>query len=64
MSKYTIKALLACVWIVVFTLVFNFGLGLLTTPNTIANILGFFIIVIFMAITFETNCFTNFYKKK
>lgn len=50
-------------WICLFGTL-SFGYDLLCKPNTIGNIIGFIVIVIFAIISIKTQCFTLIFKSK
>ena len=52
--KKTIKFI---AWLVCFTLAFNFGLDLLNESNTMANIIGLFIVGTAITYSVQTGCF-------
>lgn len=52
------------IWFVVFLCVFNFGLHLINEASTIANIVGFLIIIFAGLITERTRFFNRFNFKK
>lgn len=56
------KISLFVVWLVCFTIAFNLGLDMLNESNTIANILGLFIVVMAIAYSGHTGCFYTFKK--
>ena len=53
------------IWFVLFMALLTLGLNMVSEPNTIENVIGFFIIVAIVLISIETKCLTliNFKKK-
>ena len=60
-----ITPLKLAIWFVLFMCVLDLGLDMISKPNTIENVIGFFIIVAIVLISIETKCLTliNFKKK-
>ena len=52
-------------WFIVSSALLTLGLDMISKPNTIENVIGFFIIVAIVIISIETKCLTliNFKKK-
>ena len=53
------------IWFILFMSLLTLGLNMVSEPNTIENVIGFFIIVAIVLISIETKCLTliNFKKK-
>lgn len=53
------------IWFILFMVLLTLGLNMVSEPNTIENVIGFFIIVTIVLISIETKCLTliNFKKK-
>lgn len=47
------------VWFISFLILFNIGLGMISSPNTIENVIGFFIVVLIIILSVKTKCLTN-----
>ena len=52
------------VWFVLFIALLNVGLEMVTVPNTIENVIGFFIVVFMVIISIKTKCLTTIKFKK
>ena len=52
------------IWIIVFIFITNFSFTYLSMPNTIENIIGFILIILFIVVTIKTEFFTTFKIKK
>ena len=46
------------VWLILFVTIFNIGLVMMSTSNTVENIIGFFIIIFLSIISIKTKCLT------
>ena len=46
------------VWFILFIALLNVGLGMVTVPNTIENVIGFFMIVATLYLSVRTKCLT------
>ena len=46
------------IWFVLFMALLTLGLNMVSEPNTIENVIGFFIIVAIVLISIETKCLT------
>lgn len=44
------------VWFVLFIVLLNLGLEMISAPDTIESIIGFFVIIAIMVITIKTKC--------
>lgn len=53
------------IWFILFMALLTLGFNMVSEPNTIENVIGFFIIVAIVLISIETKCLTliNFKKK-
>lgn len=61
-TKYFIRL---CIWGVLFLLLSTTFLSMISAPNTIENIVGFFLLVLLFIITIKTKCLTNLnFKRK
>jgi hypothetical protein len=56
------KILMAIVWFVCLNIVLDFGFGLLSEANTVANLVGLGILVAYGVLSWKTLCFTKFIK--
>ena len=55
MGKVIVKV---AVWYVIFIILINLGLKMISAPNTIENVIGFFMIVATLYLSIRTKCFT------
>lgn len=46
------------VWLILFVTILNIGLVMMSTSNTVENIIGFFIIIFLLIISIKTKCLT------
>lgn len=46
------------VWLILFVTILNIGLVMMSTSNTVENIIGFFIIIFLSIISIKTKCLT------
>ena len=46
------------VWLILFVTILNIGLVMMSTSNTVENIIGFFIIIFLSIISIKTQCLT------
>ena len=46
------------VWFVIFIILINLGLKMISVPNTIENVIGFFMIVTVLYLSIRTKCLT------
>ena len=46
------------VWFVVFIILINLGLKMISAPNTIENMIGFFMVVTVLYLSIRTKCLT------
>lgn len=58
------KYILLTIWFAVIMFVLTIGFNMISANNTIENLIGFFMIVIFTLISFKTKCFTYIKFKK
>ena len=47
------------VWFVIFIVLLTLGLEMISAPNTIKNVIGFFIIVAALYLSIRTKCLTT-----
>ena len=55
MDKVIVKV---AVWFVVFIILITLGLEMISVPNTIENMIGFFMIVATLYLSIRTKCLT------
>lgn len=55
MGKVIVKV---TIWFVIFTILINSGLEMISAPNTIENVIGFFMIVVTLYLSIRTKCLT------
>ena len=56
MGKIIVKV---AVWFVIFIILINSGLEMISTPNTIENVIGLFIVVATLYLSIKTKCLTT-----
>lgn len=56
MGKVIVKV---AVWYVIFIILINLGLEMISAPNTIENVIGFFMIVATLYLSIKTKCLTT-----
>ena len=56
MDKVIVKV---AVWFVVFIILITLGLEMISVPNTIENVIGFFMIVAILYLSIKTKCLTT-----
>ena len=56
MDKVIVKV---AVWYVIFIILINSGLKMISAPNTIENVIGFFMIVAILYLSIKTKCLTT-----
>ena len=56
MGKVVVKV---AVWFVIFIILITLGLEMISAPNTIANVIGFFMIVATLYLSIKTKCLTT-----
>lgn len=63
-KKYPRKRILkrgsekAAVWFVIFIVLLTLGLEMISAPNTIENVIGFFMVVAILYLSIRTKCLT------
>ena len=55
MDKVIVKV---AIWYVIFIILINSGLKMISAPNTIENMIGFFMIVTVLYLSIRTKCLT------
>ena len=55
MGKVVVKV---AVWFVIFIVLLTLGLEMISAPNTIENVIGFFMIVATLYLSIRTKCLT------
>ena len=55
MGKVVVKV---AVWFVIFIVLLTLGLKMISAPNTIENVIGFFMIVATLYLSVRTKCLT------
>lgn len=45
-------------WLVIFIILITLGLEMISAPNTIENVIGFFMVVITLYLSIRTKCLT------
>ena len=56
MGKVIVKV---AIWYVIFIILINLGLKMISAPNTIENMIGFFMIVAILYLSIKTKCLTT-----
>ena len=56
MGKIIVKV---AIWYVIFIILINLGLEMISAPNTIENVIGFFMIVAILYLSIKTKCLTT-----
>ena len=56
MDEVVIKV---AVWFVIFIILITLGLEMISTPNTIENVIGFFMVVTVLYLSIKTKCLTT-----
>ena len=56
MDKVIVKV---AVWFVIFIILITLGLEMISVPNTIENVMGFFMVVIVLYLSIKTKCLTT-----
>ena len=56
MGKVIVKV---AIWYVIFIILINSGLKMISAPNTIENVIGFFMIVTVLYLSIKTKCLTT-----
>lgn len=60
----TLTIIKVAVWFILFLALLGVGFEMVSKPNTIENIIGFFIIVTIIIISIKTKCLTTIKFKK
>lgn len=55
MGKVVVKV---AVWFVIFIILITLGLEMISAPNTIENVIGFFVVVATLHLLVKTECLT------
>ena len=55
MDKVVVKV---AVWFVIFIVLLTLGLEMISAPNTIENVIGFFMVVAILYLSIRTKCLT------
>lgn len=55
MGKVIVKV---AVWFVIFIILITLGLEMISAPNTIENVIGFFMVVTVLYLSIRTKCLT------
>ena len=55
MGKVIVKV---AVWFVIFIILITLGLEMISVPNTIENVIGFFMVVAILYLSVRTKCLT------
>lgn len=55
MGKVVVKV---AVWFVIFIVLLTLGLEMISAPNTIENVIGFFMVVTILYLSVRTKCLT------
>lgn len=61
MDKVVVKV---AVWFVIFIVLLTLGLEMISAPNTIENVIGFFMVVATLYLSVRTKCLTTIKFKK
>ena len=56
MGKVIVKV---AIWFVIFIILITLGLEMISAPNTIENMIGFFMIVAILYLSIKTKCLTT-----
>ena len=56
MGKVIVKV---TIWFVIFIILINLGLEMISVPNTIENVIGFFMVVTVLYLSIRTKCLTT-----
>lgn len=56
MGKAVVKV---AVWFVIFTILITLGFEMISAPNTIENVIGFFMVVATLHLSIKTKCLTS-----
>lgn len=52
------------VWFVIFIILLTLGLEMISAPNTIENMIGFFMVVAILYLSIKTKCLTTIKLKR
>ena len=52
------------VWFIIFIILITLGLEMISVPNTIENVIGFFMIVAILYLSIKTKCLTTIKLKR
>lgn len=55
MGKVVVKV---AVWFVIFIVLLTLGLEMISAPNTIENVIGFFMVMVILYLSVRTKCLT------
>lgn len=55
MGKVVVKV---AIWFVIFIVLLTLGLEMISAPNTIENVIGFFMVVAILYLSVRTKCLT------
>lgn len=58
------KILVVALWFVLFILILNVGLSMISASNSIGNVIGFLMLVATVLISIKTKCLTTIKFKK
>lgn len=61
MGKVVVKV---AVWFVIFIVLLTLGLEMISAPNTIENVIGFFMVVVTLYLSVRTKCLTTIKLRK
>ena len=56
MGKVIVKV---AIWYVIFIILINLGLKMISAPNTIENVIGFLMVVTVLYLSIKTKCLTT-----
>ena len=56
MGKVIVKV---AIWFVIFIILITLGLEMISAPNTIENVIGFFMVVTVLYLSIRTKCLTT-----
>lgn len=52
------------IWFVIFIILLTLGLEMISAPNTIENVIGFFMVVAILYLSIKTKCLTTIKLKR
>ena len=61
MGKVIVKV---AIWFVIFIILINLGLKMISAPNTIENMIGFLMVVTVLYLSIKTKCLTTIKLKR